>query len=374
MSGVHFEALLTSLYEAAADAQLWPAALRQLVAFVGNSGSHLFLLDRATGLVTHDAYFGMPDVLMSEYDTGHVLQCPRVRNARAHPQRSILYDYQHTDEREIDRSDYYHWLQSRGDGIRYYLGARLSLLNDAQGFLSFAFRKSEGHAQSRHIRRVRRILPHVNRAIQMGQRLGAAGIAAATYAEALARQAIGVVALDERGHVLLVNDAVDRNGETARWLRVGRDGVRLADCAADRRLQRQIGLCQRVATGGSGEAAQSFVVRTAVGDFRLSASPLLLRGEPLGAPQARVLLTIERIEPQDAKGRSPECLAVEQLSPAERRVVNLLVQGRAIDAVARELGISVHTARSHLKSIYAKTGVHRQAQLVAHLMRCQTSG
>ncbi len=87
-----------------------------------------------------------------------------------------------------------------------------------------------------------------------------------------------------------------------------------------------------------------------------------------------MLLTIERIEPQDAKGRSPECLAVEQLSPAERRVVNLLVQGRAIDAVARELGISVHTARSHLKSIYAKTGVHRQAQLVAHLMRCQSSG
>jgi DNA-binding CsgD family transcriptional regulator len=48
------------------------------------------------------------------------------------------------------------------------------------------------------------------------------------------------------------------------------------------------------------------------------------------------------------------------------------MQGCAIVVVARELGISVHTARSHLKSIYAKTGVHRQAQLVAHLMRCQT--
>jgi DNA-binding CsgD family transcriptional regulator len=372
VSAPHFEALLTSLYEAALDARLWPAALQQLVAFVGTSGSHLFLLDGASGLVTQDAYYGMPEVLMSEYDTGHVLQCPRVHNAHAHPERTILYDYQHTDEREIDRSDYYHWLQSRGDGIRYSLGARLSLLNDTPGFLSFAFRKSEGHAQSRHIRRVRRILPHVNRAIQIGQRLGASRIAAATYAEALARQAVGVVALDERGHVLLAHSAVDLNGGATRWLRVRSDGVRLADGAADRRLQRQIGLCQRIAIGGSGEVAQPLVVRTAVGDFRLSASPLLLRGEPLGAPQARVLLTIERLEPRDGYGRSSGDLAVERLSPAEQRVAKLLMQGCAIVVVARELGISVHTARSHLKSIYAKTGVHRQAQLVAHLMRCQT--
>ncbi|HUG10855.1 MAG TPA: hypothetical protein VMM36_07565, partial [Opitutaceae bacterium] len=89
-----FDALVTRLYEAATDAELWPQALEAMVRFVGNSGVHLFLTDENTGLVRQDAYFGMPEKLMVEYNNGQVVDCPRVVNALAHPDYRLLYDYQ----------------------------------------------------------------------------------------------------------------------------------------------------------------------------------------------------------------------------------------------------------------------------------------
>lgn len=42
--------------------------------------------------------------------------------------------------------------------------------------------------------------------------------------------------------------------------------------------------------------------------------------------------------------------------------------GERLDHAAEQLGIRVGTARNHLKSIFAKTGTSRQAQLVRLLL------
>jgi DNA-binding CsgD family transcriptional regulator len=57
------------------------------------------------------------------------------------------------------------------------------------------------------------------------------------------------------------------------------------------------------------------------------------------------------------------------LTCAEASVANWLVSGRAIDAYARHRGVSLETARSQLKAVLSKTGMSRQAQLVAALAR-----
>jgi DNA-binding CsgD family transcriptional regulator len=55
------------------------------------------------------------------------------------------------------------------------------------------------------------------------------------------------------------------------------------------------------------------------------------------------------------------------LSVAERRVALGLINGRPIDRIAAEGNVSQATVRHQLKSIYAKTGTHRQVEL-AHLL------
>ncbi len=57
-----------------------------------------------------------------------------------------------------------------------------------------------------------------------------------------------------------------------------------------------------------------------------------------------------------------------RLSAAEVRLLERLLEGEQIKQAAYHLHISEHTARSELKSIFAKTGTHRQAQLMRLVM------
>jgi DNA-binding CsgD family transcriptional regulator len=57
------------------------------------------------------------------------------------------------------------------------------------------------------------------------------------------------------------------------------------------------------------------------------------------------------------------------LTSAEARLSNLLMEGAALEDCCAQLGIRRTTARMHLRNIFAKTGVRRQGELVALLLK-----
>jgi len=60
--------------------------------------------------------------------------------------------------------------------------------------------------------------------------------------------------------------------------------------------------------------------------------------------------------------------ALYGLTPAECRVALLLADGLAPRKIADMVGVTDNTVRSQIKSIYAKTGVKRQAELIRLLL------
>jgi DNA-binding CsgD family transcriptional regulator len=52
------------------------------------------------------------------------------------------------------------------------------------------------------------------------------------------------------------------------------------------------------------------------------------------------------------------------LTPAQARLVVHLVAGASLRSCAKALGVKYGTVRSSLKSVFQKTGTHRQAELV----------
>ncbi|WP_076864283.1 helix-turn-helix transcriptional regulator [Bradyrhizobium mercantei] len=72
------------------------------------------------------------------------------------------------------------------------------------------------------------------------------------------------------------------------------------------------------------------------------------------------------------QGPQPPTIALQRafrLTASEARLAAELAAGEALEKVAEKLGITKETSRTQLKSIFAKTGCHRQAELVAVLSK-----
>ena len=118
----------------------------------------------------------------------------------------------------------------------------------------------------------------------------------------------------------------------------------------------------------------------------------VLEGSGLTGPPAAVrlrtsrgvLLTVHATALRDAAGAGAVALSIVRtdsaehaslllaahgLTPAQRRVAELVLQGRTTGQIVRQLRISEHTVQDHLKAVFDKIGVRSRRDLVAVLMR-----
>jgi DNA-binding CsgD family transcriptional regulator len=73
------------------------------------------------------------------------------------------------------------------------------------------------------------------------------------------------------------------------------------------------------------------------------------------------------LEPARPEALAPLLMRAWGLTPRERQVAQLVIDGLSSEDVAKALVISVHTVRGHLKTIFDKIGVTRRQELVAVL-------
>lgn len=98
---------------------------------------------------------------------------------------------------------------------------------------------------------------------------------------------------------------------------------------------------------------------------RLSPSKLLQAirdvhegGSPMSGSIARKV--VASFQPAPGSGQS-----LAQLSPREQMILEQLAKGLTYQAIGDELGISVHTIRSHLRRVYEKLHVQSRTEAVA---------
>lgn len=214
------------------------------------------------------------------------------------------------------------------------------------------------------------VLPHLRRSVSLHSRLSTLESERRLYVGTMDRLLIGTVILDETGEVLRMN-------RVAEEILSEHDGLVFADGTL-------------TAEHGPENKNLRLLVGKILEDFRKQ-SLLMVEALSVTRPSGRAKLEVLiRPVPPAEWGEGQRCPAAAlfirdperrgqvayerivrqlfNLTPAETALALMMSNGLSLDEAAEKLNIRRNTARAHLRTIFSKTGVTRQTELVRILL------
>ena len=217
--------------------------------------------------------------------------------------------------------------------------------------------------ESSQIAMITRLMPHIRQFVRVRQALVRAKAIETTETALLENRRIGVVHLDRLGRIMAAND---------RARRILRHGDRLWDRGGVLRTRgpdEQTHLDRLVAaalpTAGTIGVSGSMPVRPSSGlpPLMVYVKPVKVLQPDFGARHAAVLVLL--VEPGHRPRIDPNVVAAALgLAPKESQVAAWLAEGKTVEHMARSTGHTKNAIYWHLKQIYQKLHISRQADLV----------
>ena len=267
---------------------------------------------------------------------------------------------------ELLHSDMYNdYLKPRAleEGLRLAIWAGDGWIQDISLLRSF----SAGPFDAGELALARTLLPHLQRAALVARRLAEAASVAAAGTAALDMLRHPVFLLDGNGQAMQWNGAAERLLAEEDGLTLGPSGLRGASPTANEALTSVLARAGRKGR----RQPRSGVVRLARPSRR---EPFTLTALPLGQEENWALLRppaiLAIIDDPDGAPRVPTARLTEMfgLTEAEAALSAELLAGRTVGEIADNSGRSIHTVRTHLARLMAKTRTRRQAELIQLLM------
>lgn len=214
------------------------------------------------------------------------------------------------------------------------------------------------------------IVPHLERSLRIHVRMNKIESERALYAGAVESLSLATILLDEKGSILSMNRMAENLISREPEVRVENGYLMLGDQATTKKLQHLIDniLAQR----GTGEASVVEAMRVhRDGDF--ADLGVIARPVPTGEwSEGKAVPTVAIFISDPEYGAEAPVNIIIQLfgfTPTEAQLSLLLADGLSLDEASEALGMSRNTARTHLRSIFSKTGVSRQTLLVRLILK-----
>ena len=208
-------------------------------------------------------------------------------------------------------------------------------------------------------------VPHIHRSLNIYKKLQMAGARSALLQNSIDALASALVLLNQNGTVRFLNAAAERLLKQCRGLYVRRNrlcAMRHADSLQLERLTKEaIGKNGRRPVGGA------VTIQQGLGEqpLQVAAAPLPLNnaGTIVSGLEAAAVLVIHN--PSEQTYVPHEIISTMfGLTPAESQLLLALGNGQTLRQFSDEHRVTRNTARTHLKSVFAKTGTSKQSDLV----------
>jgi len=257
----------------------------------------------------------------------------------------------------------------RPHGIEHILAVEVRHADGAECRLRITRSEAKPDFDAADKARLRLLVTHLGAAVGLQARLSHLESSHRLLAGTVDRLAVGSLLLDTRGELMFANDMAARLLDGSHGLSVVHKRLLAANARDNAAIQSRIQKALKRAPGGSPALAEALSVGGPARERRLS---LLIR-PVTGVERVRAGKTpAVAVFLRDTHGSAPASAELIRqlfgLTPTETAVAMLLADGMSTEEAAQALGIRLNTVRVHLRAIFAKTGVDRQASLVRLLL------
>ena len=277
------------------------------------------------------------------------------------------------DPAEFRASTYYReWLVPID--VEYALGLDVREAGRFHARLRLCRSKSAGEFTDADCRLVESLAPHLRLAVGLYSDLDEARSGRELYADAMDSLTLATIVLDEHGRVVHSNRLADDVLAAKDGFSVSGDRIVLAGREDGHRFRELVTRAVDQFSSNRPAVAQAMRVTRPSGR---PAYEIVVRPTPQGllADDRRLAARVAVVIGSDVGERAPAELSAEAvqqffgLTRKEAALALRLAAGRSLLEAARDQGISLNTARAHLRAIFAKTGIDRQSRLVGALLK-----
>jgi DNA-binding CsgD family transcriptional regulator len=360
-----FSSLIGEVYDAALDPGRWPGALGKLRAFVGGQAAVICHKDAASRCGCADYQDGGLDTLYVQLYFDKYIRLDPFSTSQFFAEVGeavAIADLIPPDE-ILETRFYTEWIQPQG--LVDCIVSPLDKSRTSAALVGVFRHERDGPADDETRRRLRLIVPHLRRAVLIGNVIDLKTTEAATFADTLDSITAATLFVDARGRIVHANasgHAILAEGSILRA-----DGGKLAarDAGAERALH------DAFHSAGNGDArlgSKGIAVLMSARDGGQWAAHVLplTSGARRRSGTAYAAVAAVFVRKAAVETRSPlETIARHyKLTPSELRVLVGVVEVGGVRETAEALGLGEATVKTHLNRLFTKTGTSRQADLV----------
>ncbi|HJV50824.1 MAG TPA: LuxR C-terminal-related transcriptional regulator [Noviherbaspirillum sp.] len=209
------------------------------------------------------------------------------------------------------------------------------------------------------------LMPHMQRAIQMRERFAELQLGQDFLAGGLDLLAMPALFFDEHSRATYLNKRAKALLAESGMLRLEDGHLVASNIEASRKLSFEIGNAIQASRGGAVKLNEVVLLP------RPQQLPLMLMVAPLriGTGQAHGAALVFVFDPDYTPSLTTDRVRkLFGLTDAEAGLAVALCEGKTLEDIARERMVSPNTIKTQLKSIFAKTGTNRQAELLSLLL------
>ena len=351
--------LIADIYEAAVDDERWPSIAGAVAAATGMPSAGVWFIDQGQvrDISLTDDIRSTQRPYLGHYAKLDMWQQGLLRGPWERPR----VGYELFSERDLVKTEFYNDF-ARPAGMFRPMGAVIRLARDSFATVATNRPGSTKFVEDEDKPRLARVLPHLRRALQLRLTLRRNSPRAPMHAAALDALAFGVVVCAAGGRIVLANKAAEALAREGAGLFLGKSGRGLGAIVAAEAAALSA-LIDDAAGGGPG------------GLIRLSgrrgANELIVLVTPLprtfalngGAHQAYALVTL-RSTRDNPSFSAQTLIALFRVSPAQAEIALAIYNGKTPEQIAAERGVAISTLRTHLATIFLRTGTENQRDLV----------